>query len=43
MGNYNIFYMFEDPSRGRQAKSFTTNVPKILDFKSSSEQKFSEN
>ena len=35
--------MFENPRRGRQAKNFTTNVPKILDLKSSSEQKFSEN
>ena len=31
--------MFE----GRQARNFTTNVPKILDLKSSSEQLFSEN
>ena len=35
--------MFENPSRGMQAKNFTTNVPKILDLKSSSEQIFSEN
>ena len=35
--------MFENPRRGRQASSFTTNVPKILDLKSSSEQIFSEN
>ena len=35
--------MFENPSRGMQAKNFTTNVPKILDLKSSSEQMFSEN
>ena len=35
--------MFENPRRGRQAKNFTTNVPKILDHKSSSEQIFSEN
>ena len=35
--------MFENPRRGRQAKNFTTNVPKILHFKSSSEQVFSEN
>ena len=33
--------MFENPRRGRQAKNFTTNVPKILDLKSSSEQIFS--
>ena len=35
--------MFENPSRGRQARNFTTNVPKILDLKSSSEQIFFEN
>ena len=35
--------MFENPRRGRQARSFATNVPKILDLKSSSEQIFSEN
>ena len=36
--------MFENPARtGRQARNFTTNVPKILDLKSSSEQIFSEN
>ena len=33
--------MFENPRRGRQARNFTTNAPKILDFKSSSEQIFS--
>ena len=33
--------MFENPRRGRQARHFTTNVPKILDLKSSSEQIFS--
>ena len=32
--------MFENPRRGKQAKDFTTNVPKILDLKSSSEQIF---
>ena len=32
--------MFENPRRGRQAKNFTTNVPKILDLKSSSKQIF---
>ena len=32
--------MFENPRRGRQAKNFATNVPKILDLKSSSEQIF---
>ena len=35
--------MFENPRRGRQAKNFGKNVPKILDLKSSSEQIFSEN
>ena len=30
--------MFENPRRGRKARNFTTNVPKILDLKSSSEQ-----
>ena len=35
--------MFENPSRGMQATNFTTNVRKILDLKSSSEQIFSEN
>ena len=40
MGNYTIFYMFENPRRGRQARNFTTNVSKILDLKSSSEQIF---
>ena len=30
--------MFENPRRDRQARNFTTNVPKILDFKSFSEQ-----
>ena len=38
MGNYIIYKMFENPMRGRQARNFTTNVPKILDLKSSSEQ-----
>ena len=32
--------MFENPRRSRQARNFTTNVPKILDLKSSSEQMF---
>ena len=32
--------MFENPRRGREARNFTTNVPKILDLKSSSEQIF---
>ena len=35
--------MFENPRNGRQARNFTTNVPKILDLKSSSDQIFSEN
>ena len=35
--------MFENPRRGRQARNFTTNVPKILVLKSSSEQIFSKN
>ena len=35
--------MFENHRRGRQARNFTTNVPKILDLRSSSEQIFSEN
>ena len=43
MGNYTIFWMFENPMRGRQAKHITTNVPKILDLKSSSKQLFPEN
>ena len=30
--------MFENPRRGRQARSFAKNVPKILDLKSSSEK-----
>ena len=32
--------MFENSRKGRQARNFTTNVPKILDLKSSSEQIF---
>ena len=35
--------MFENPRRGRQARKFTTNFPKILDLKWSSEEIFSEN
>ena len=34
--------MFENPNK-YQARNFTTNVPKILDLKSSYEQIFSEN
>ena len=41
MGNYTILQMFENPRRGRQARNFTRNAPKILDLKSSSEQIFS--
>ena len=33
----------KNPTRGRQARSLTTNVPKILDIKLSSEQIFSKN
>ena len=33
--------MFENPRRGRKARNFTTNVPKILDLKSPSDQIFS--
>ena len=32
--------MFENPRRDRRARNFTTNVSKILDLKSSSEQIF---
>ena len=37
--------MFENPTGERQAskKFYTSNVPKILDLKSSSEHIFSEN
>ena len=38
-----MFLMFENPRTGRQARNFTTSVPKILDLKSSFEQIFSEN
>ena len=41
MGNYTIMWMSENPRRDRQARNFTTNAPKILDLKSSSEQIFS--
>ena len=43
MDNYTIFYMFENPGRGRQSRNFTTNLSKILDLKSSSEQISPEN
>ena len=35
--------MLKNPRRGRQARYFTTNVPKILDLELFSEQIFSEN
>ena len=35
--------MFENPRRGRQARIFRKNVPKILDLKSAFELIFSEN
>ena len=38
MDNYTIFKMFENPTRCRQARNFTTNAPKIKDLKLSSEQ-----
>ena len=38
MGNYATFLMFENSRRGRQARNYTENDPKILDLKSSSEQ-----
>ena len=40
MGKYTIFYLFENHRRGMEARNFTTNVPKILDLKSSPEQIF---
>ena len=40
MGNYTILKMFKNPRRGRQARNFTANVPKILVLKQSSEQIF---
>ena len=43
MGNFTSLQMFVNPRRGRQTRNFTTNVPKILDLKSSSQQIFSEN
>ena len=38
MGNYTVFYIFENLRRGRQARNWRKNDPKILDLKSSSEQ-----
>ena len=32
--------MFKNPRRDGQARNFTTNVSKIVDLKSSSEQRF---
>ena len=43
MDKYTIFGGFENPRRDRQARNLTTNVPKILDLKLSSEQMFFEN
>ena len=43
MGNYTILGGSENPRRGGQARNLTTNVPKILDLKSSSDQIFYEN
>ena len=43
MGNYTISEGVENSRRGRQARNLTTNVPKILDLKSSSEQIFTKN
>ena len=36
-----LLILFENPRRAKQARNFTTNVLKILDLKSSSEQIFS--
>ena len=33
MGNYPNFKMFENLRRGRQARNFRKNVPKILDLR----------
>ena len=41
LGSKSVKSRFENPRRGRQARNFTTNNPKILDLKSSSEQIFS--
>ena len=38
-----MFGRFENPRRGMQARNLTTNVPKILDLKSSFKQIFSKN
>ena len=44
MGNYTIFRCSKILGEvGKQLRNFTTNVPKILDLKSSSEQIFYEN
>ena len=45
MGNDIIFFgvgRFENPGRDGQARNLTTNVPKVLGLKSSSEQIFSK-
>ena len=41
-GQLYLFWGLENPRRGRQARTLTTNVPKILDLKSSLEQIFSK-
>ena len=41
--NYTIFEVLENPRRGRQARNFRANVPKIRDLKSSSGQIFFKN
>ena len=43
MGNYTIFYVFENPRRGQASKKFYNKCSEILDLNSSSEQIFSEN
>ena len=44
MGNFTFFICFKILGEaGKPCRHFTTNVPKILDLKSSSEQIFSEN
>ena len=43
MGNYIFLEGVENPRRGGQGRNLTTNVPKILDLKSSSERIFSKN
>ena len=43
MGNYTILYSSKILGEAGKQEILTTNVPKILDFKSSYEQIFSEN